>query len=64
MYIYFQCRDGEGACPDEMDSSGSCTNDISNITGFVTDGQQCVSFTRQFNTCEDIISYVCNYSYT
>ena len=54
MYIYFQCRDGEGACPDEMDSSGSCTNDISNITGFVTDGQQCVSFTRQFSTCKEV----------
>ena len=57
MYIsfaHFQCRAGSGACPDEMDSSRSCTNDISDVTGAVTDGQQCVSFTRQFSTCKEI----------
>ena len=49
-----QCRAGVGACPDTMDSSGTCTNDVSNVTGFVADGQQCVAFTRPFSTCKGL----------
>ena len=45
-----QCRGGVGACPDEMDSSGSCTNDVSDVSGWKENGQQCVVFTRRFAT--------------
>ena len=41
-----------GACPDEMDSSGSCTNDVSDVSGWKENGQQCVVFTRRFATGE------------
>ncbi len=50
--IIIQCRAGEGACPDELDASGECTNDVFDVGGAVTDGMQCVSFTRNFTTCE------------
>ena len=49
-----QCRAGVGACPDTMDSSETCSNDVSNVTGFVADGQQCVAFTRPFSTCKGL----------
>ena len=52
-----QCRAGMGACPDTMDSSGTCTNDVSDVTGFVRDGQQCVAFTRPFSTSKRDRSY-------
>ena len=46
-----QCRGGRGACPDTVDTTtgGTCTNDVSDVSGFVQDGQQCISFTRPFN---------------
>ena len=31
-------------------SSGSCTNDVSNVSGWKENGQQCVVFTRRFAT--------------
>ena len=52
-----QCRAGVGACPDTMDSSGTCTNDVSDVTGFVRDGQQCVAFTRPFTTSKRVCIY-------
>ena len=54
MSLYFQCRAGVGACPDVMDSSGLCTNDVFNIEGSINNGVQCVSFTRNFTTSEKI----------
>ena len=30
-------------------AGGTCTNDVSDVSGFVTEGQQCISFTRPFN---------------
>ena len=51
----FQCRSGEGACPDTLDISGNCTNDVYNVEGSVEDGIQCVSFTRNFSTCKDVL---------
>ena len=44
-----QCRDGVGACPDTLDLSGTCTNDVTLIQGFRQDGQQCVVFSRNFD---------------
>ena len=46
-----QCRGGRGACPDTVDTTtgGPCTNDVSDVSGFVQEGQQCISFTRPFN---------------
>ena len=45
-----QCRGGEGACPDTLDSTaGSCTDDVFDVSGLVEEGQQCISFTRPFN---------------
>ena len=51
-----QCRVGRGACPDTVDTTtgGTCTNDISDVSGFIQEGQQCISFTRPFNPCEFI----------
>ena len=47
-----QCRGGSGACPDTVDTTvGSCTDDVSDVSGFVQDGQQCIAFTRPFNPC-------------
>ena len=51
-----QCRAGVGACPDTMDSSGTCTNDVTDVTGFVRDGQQCVAFTRPFSTSKRLVT--------
>ena len=50
--FHVQCRAGLGACPDTLDSSGTCTNDISDVSGSVADGKQCVSFTRPLSTCK------------
>ena len=52
---HIQCRAGVGACPDTMDSSGTCTNDVTDVTGFVRDGQQCVAFTRPFTTSKSLV---------
>ena len=51
---HMQCRAGVGACPDTMDSSGTCSNDVSEVTGFIRNGQQCVAFTRPFSTCKGL----------
>ena len=50
-YFHSQCRGGSGACPDTVDATvgSACTNDVSDISGFVEEGQQCISFTRPFN---------------
>ena len=55
---HMQCRAGVGACPDTMDSSGTCTNDVTDVTGFVRDGQQCVAFTRPFTTSKRLVIIV------
>ena len=51
LYYFMQCRGGSGACPDTVDTTtgSSCTNDVSGVSGFVQEGQQCISFTRPFN---------------
>ena len=50
LFIIMQCRGGEGACPDTLDSTaGSCTDDVFDVSGLVEEGQQCISFTRPFN---------------
>ena len=44
-----QCRGGQGACPDTVDTTvGSCSNDVTLITGLKKDGQQCVVYSRKF----------------
>jgi hypothetical protein len=48
LSAYTQCRGGEGACPDTEDSSGTCTDDVTLVGGVSVDGQQCVTFTRNF----------------
>ena len=48
MLCCVQCRGGVGACPDTEDSSGTCTNHVTLVGGFSEDGQQCVTFTRNF----------------
>ena len=47
-----QCRDGVGACPDELDSSGTCQNDIFDISGYIENAIQCVSYSKNFSTGE------------
>ena len=48
--IISQCRGGSGACPDTVDTTvGSCSNDVTDVSGFVQEGQQCISFTRPFS---------------
>ena len=49
-----QCRGGTGACPDTVDTTTgrNCTNDVSDVSGFIQDGQQCISFTRPFTPGE------------
>ena len=37
-------------CPDELDNRGTCTNDVSDVSGFAFNREQCVSFTRSFTT--------------
>ena len=46
-----QCHGGSGACPDTIDTStgSTCTNDVTDVSGFVQEGQQCISFARPFN---------------
>ena len=55
-FPYSQCRGGQGACPDTLDATtgSTCTNDVSDVSGFVQDWQQCISFTRPFNPSEPI----------
>ena len=52
--MLIQCRGGSGACPDTEDTTTgrACTNDVSDVSGFFEDGQQCISFTRPFNPSE------------
>ncbi len=47
-----QCRNGNGACPDEDHFSGSCSNDIVSVSGSRQGDQQCVIYTRNFSTSE------------
>jgi len=54
LLLYVQCRAGIGACPDTLDSSGNCTNDVTDVAGSITNGQQCVSYTRPFSTCKNV----------
>ena len=58
MSYYIQCRNGAGVCPDTVDTTagGNCINDVSDVSGFVKDGQQCISFTRPFNPSKRIFS--------
>ena len=63
ILLHVQCRAGVGACPDTLDSSETCTNDIMDVSGSVTNGQQCVSFTRPFSTSKSfIVVYVATIS--
>jgi hypothetical protein len=59
LHDYSQCRGGSGACPDTVDATvGSvCTNDVSDISGFVEEGQQCISFTRPFNPSKSVAAF-------
>ena len=52
-----QCRNGAGVCPDTVGTTTgrTCANDVSDVTGFVKDGQQCISFTRPFNPSKPIL---------
>jgi hypothetical protein len=49
-----------GACPDTVDTTTgrTCTNDVSDVSGTVSEGQQCISFTRPFNPGELKIKFV------
>ena len=44
-------------CPDTVDTTTgrTCANDVSDVTGFVKDGQQCISFTRPINPSKPIL---------
>ena len=48
--IILQCRSGSGVCPDTMVAGGNGTNDVSNVTGRVTNGLTCVKYLRMLNT--------------
>ena len=37
-------------------TTGTCTNDVSDVSGTVSEGQQCISFTRPFNPGEILIA--------
>ena len=50
--IILQCRSGSGVCPDAMVAGGSGTNDVSNVTGRVTNGLTCVKYLRMLDTGE------------
>ena len=50
-------------CPDTTfrPSDGrTCTNDITAVSGGVIDREQCVLFTRSFNTCESVCNGSCD----
>ena len=42
-----QCVNGNGACPDTLDSN-SCPDNVRNVSGFKREGLQCVAYTRSF----------------
>ncbi|KAL5467444.1 hypothetical protein EMCRGX_G031668 [Ephydatia muelleri] len=56
---YVQCRDGAGACPDVATSGGGCKNNVFNISGSRSNGVQCVTYSRPFDSndseCDSII---------
>ena len=58
--MVLQCRSGSGACPDTVDATtgSACINDVSDISGFVEEGQQCISFTRPFNPSKLVLAYI------
>lgn len=39
-----------GVCPDELDSSGECTEDVFGVSGSRSNGEQCVTYSRNLNT--------------
>ena len=61
VVIILQCRSGDGVCPDTMVAGGSGTNDVSNVTGRVTNGLTCVKYMRMLNTgvCVCVCVYMC-----
>ncbi len=50
--IIMQCRNGAGACPDALDRSGSCTDDVTVLGGVRDNGVQWISFKKPFMTSE------------
>ena len=50
MHTFPQCRSGLGVCPDVLDNRGTCTDNLLGVSGFSSNRQQCVSFTRPFTT--------------
>ena len=64
FYIIVQCRGGSGACPDTVDTTTgrTCTNDVSDVSGTVSEGQQCISFTRPFSPGKLYLNSICMYN--
>ena len=62
-----QCRSGIGVCPDTMLAGGNGRDDVSNVTGQLTNGLTCVKYLRFLNTgelhivCVCVCVYVCVY---
>lgn len=58
-----QCRNGVGVCPDELDSSGECTNDVFGVSGSRSNGEQCVTYSRNLTTSKQgtvIVAIICS----
>ena len=47
---YSQCRGGVGVCPDTLLGSGSGSQDVSMVTGDVTNKRRCVEYSRPLST--------------
>ena len=45
-----QCRGRAGVCPDTLLAGGTGTQDVSMVTGDVTNNRRCVEYTRPLNT--------------
>ena len=50
LCVFVQCRQGVGVCPDDLDSRGTCNDDVKSVSGFNVNRLQQVSFSRPFTT--------------
>ena len=50
IYCCLQCRGGAGVCPDTLLASGNGAQDVSMVTGDVTNSRRCIEYYRPLST--------------
>ena len=64
VHVFIQCRGGEGVCPDTLITEQSGTQDVTLISGDVTNDRRCVEYQRPLNSSKyTIIIFIMLFTY-